>query len=322
MLNNFIRLYRNDDAGGAGGGGGAGAGAGSGAGSGDGGAAGAGAAGSAGAGAGAGAQGGQGGSGAQDWRGSIDPTIKDNPSLSKFKDPGALAKSYLELEKKIGAKGIAIPGKDAKADDFVAVMDQLGRPKDASEYKLPDVKLPDGLPKNEALENGFKSLAHKAGLLPFQVEGLYKWYAESQVAEYNQLVKERTDARQAAEASLRKEWGKAYDANIAMNDRIWKQFADDDFKTFMDESGLGNDPRFHKFMANVSKNFSPDSIGGDRGLTTKTPDEAVREINRIRVDKEHPLFEAYRNRQHPDHDHAVKMMTDLHEQAYPEDKKG
>jgi hypothetical protein len=313
----FLRLHRNTD-GGDGNGNGAGDGTGgAGAGqSGDGQGQGAGADGS---GAGKGGNEGAGASGQpQDWRSGIDASIKDHPSLAKFKDPGSIAKSYLELEKKIGLKGVAIPGKDAKAEDYVAVMDQLGRPKEATAYKLPEIKLPEGLPKSEAMENAFKGVSHKVGLLPFQVEGLYKWYSEATAADYTNLVNERKAARDNAETTLRTTWGKAYDANAALADKVWKANADDDFKAFMDESNLGNDPRFMKFMVSMAKKFGEDSIGNDGGTGTKTPDEATREINRIRMDSTHPLFEAHRNRQHPDHAHAVKIMTDLHEQAYPD----
>ncbi len=241
--------------------------------------------------------------------------------MSKFKDPGNLAKSYLELEKKIGLKGVAIPGKDAKAEDYVAVMDQLGRPKEATGYTLPDIKLPEGLPKSEAMEGAFKDMSHKMGLLPFQVEGLYKWYSEATAADYTNLVNERTEARTNAETALRTAWGKAYDANAALAGKVWQANADDDFKAFMDETGLGNDPRFMKFMVTMSKKFGEDTLGGGDGTGTKTPDEAIREINRIKTDKAHPLYAPYFDKQHPDSEHARKIMADLYEQAYPNQRK-
>jgi len=320
-MNRLFRICRDPNGGD---GNGAGAGAGDGAGAAGAGQSGAGQGqGAGGAGSGAGAAGsgqGTGGSGAPDWRTTIDPAIKDHPSIGKFKDPGSLAKSYLELEKKIGLKGIPVPGKDAKADDYVAVMDQLGRPKAPADYKLPDVKLPEGLPKSDVMEGAFKDMSHKMGLLPFQVEGLYKWYAEANAAEYTNLVNERNEAKNAAETALRTAWGKAYDANAALAGKVWEANADPEFKAFMDETGLGNDPRFMKFMVTMAKKFGEDSIGGGDGIGTKTPDEALKEINRIRHDKAHPLNAAYFNSQHPDHDHAIKVMNDLHEQAYPDDR--
>ena len=53
--------------------------------------------------------GGAGGGGTADWRIGVDETIRDNPSLTKFKDVNGLAKSYLEAQKLVGREKIPIP---------------------------------------------------------------------------------------------------------------------------------------------------------------------------------------------------------------------
>ena len=55
--------------------------------------------------------------------------------LTKFTNISDLAKSYAELEGKIG-NSIVKPGKDATAEETSAFYEKLGRPKDASGYSL------------------------------------------------------------------------------------------------------------------------------------------------------------------------------------------
>lgn len=48
----------------------------------------------------------------QDWRASLPPEIQKLPSLEKFKDAGSLVRSYIELQTKLGAKGVLMPRRE------------------------------------------------------------------------------------------------------------------------------------------------------------------------------------------------------------------
>ena len=250
-----------------------------------------------------------------DWRANLDPAVKDHPSLQKFKTPADLAKSYIEAERFLGREKIPLPPKDAKPEDWDMVFNSLGRPSDPNAYKVPEVKYPEGMqPASEDQLKEFKSFAHKIGLLPKQVEALFQWNHDRNVGYMDGMTKATTQSRQDAETGLRKEWGKAYDANLGLIKGLLGKFGDDGMSQLI-ESGLGNDPRFIKFAYQVAKNFGEDGqfLGGQAASLTLTPEEALAEISKIRNDKVHP----YNAPSNPEHKKAVEYMAALYEMAYP-----
>jgi hypothetical protein len=197
-----------------------------------------------------------------------------------------VVKSYVNVQPLIGVDKLPIPPKDAKPEvreKFLnEAFDRLGRPKEAKEYKLTDVKLPDGVnikSSPEALD-ALKTQAHKLGLLPHQLDGLYSWYmndtASKVVAHEQGIVK----ARQDAEAALRQEFGAAYDGKVAKAQELLKRFAGDDFKSLLDK-GLGNDPAVVRFMSKMAETISEDTVTRGTSEVTMTPQEAKNEIPKV-----------------------------------------
>jgi hypothetical protein len=174
--------------------------------------------------------GGVGGGGAADWRAGIaDEKLRADASLSKFKDLGSLAKSYVELQALQGSS-IRVPGPDAGADAIAefrgkvmrhvpdaivlpadeagrakvepVVWEKLGRPKEAKEYALPQgVELPDDVA--EALRKD----ALELGLTKSQFGAVAKRAADAR-SKGSQAEKEDL-------AALRKELGEAFDERAA-----------------------------------------------------------------------------------------------------------
>ena len=59
------------------------------------------------------------------WTDSLqDEGLRLHPSLTKFEDVPALAKSYVELESKIGSKGVLLPGENATPTEVRTAMSQ------------------------------------------------------------------------------------------------------------------------------------------------------------------------------------------------------
>lgn len=250
-----------------------------------------------------------------EWRKNLPEGIRENPILDKFNSLEDVAKSYIEAQKFIGRKKIPLPPENATKEDWDVVFKSLGRPEKAEDYKIPEIKdLPEDFEiSNEMVEN-FKEEAHKLGLLPPQVEGLYKWYVDTQknfIEHYNEL---REEDRANAEANLRKEWGKAYGQNLGFAQKVMKQFADEDAVTEIEES-LGNNPALIKMFYNIGKTMSEDVLAGaGERRFTKTPEEARQEILRIKSDLKHPLHDEF----HPEHKQALEYMESLYKMAYPE----
>jgi hypothetical protein len=178
--------------------------------------------------------------------------------LSRFKTSKDVAKSYLELEKRLGAS-VVIPGKDATQSEKDEFAKRLGRPESPDGYELDQVYLPDGVSRQNGAEDAFKKMAYELGLTKEQGKRLYK-YATSQAFEgVASIRKEQDSKRRSAAEALRKEWGAEYDGNLAKVQKVNKLFGDDDWVQFLNE-GAGNDPRLVKILVKIAKQFSEDTL--------------------------------------------------------------
>jgi hypothetical protein len=262
---------------------------------------------------------GKGGTATLDWRAGLEPDVAAHPSLSNFKSTGDLAKSWVNAQKLIGADKIPVPGEKATPEEWGLVYDRLGRPAGPDGYKLPEVKMPDGFPAaNEQTVAGFKQQCHTLGILPGQASKLYEWFQGIQGQEYSAGMAERETGSKASETSLRSEWGRAYDQNLATAQKVVKQFGDENLTSYLEKSGAGNDPHLIKFLANIGKNFGEDGLHGKATSFVMSPEEAKGEINRVLADKNG----AYFKRDNPEHKMMVSKMADLHKMAYPEVSQG
>lgn len=264
-----------------------------------------------GGGAGTGASGGN-----PDWRSGLDDTIKGHATFANFKSVNDLAKSYLEGQKLIGRKGIIPPQEGASEEEIGEFYNALGRPKTAEEYKLDEIKAPEGVEIDENARGEFLKVAHKLGLQPHQVNGLIKWQVEGEGIRSKAFDDNAKVALEKAETELRKEYGTAYPANVALAKKVIDKFADEGAKNALNE-GLGNDPRLIRMVVNIAKGMSEDTLGPGSAIMTKTPAEAQKEISQIQNNKKHAYFDV----SHIDHNAALKHMKDLYAMAYPDEKK-
>ena len=188
-------------------------------------------------------------------------------SLSKFeKGIPDLAKSYAELEKKVG-QAITIPSEKASAEEVAAFRKAVGVPEKPEDYKLDKVELPDGKELDGQWSKELKGLAHKLNLSQGQLGGLHEWYFKNLVAEM-QLVK--TTAEQANTA-LRKEMGAEYEAAITYKGRAVDKFLNPTTKVLFERSGLGNHPEILKMFVAIGKGMGEHFFAeGSRGERVET----------------------------------------------------
>lgn len=250
-----------------------------------------------------------------DWRASLDENIRNHPSLKDFKTPGDVVKSYVEVQKLIGPEKIIMPSKDADEKEWnERVFDRLGRPKDPKDYQLPlDITIPKELPVSEKLVQGFREQAHKLGILPKQFQGMYKWFMNEQIAQYNDLVTVNKANAEKSTAALRTEWGAAFDQNLGISERVLQTYGDENVINFVKQNGLNTDANFVKFLHNIGKVLSEDQLTGKPPSLIMAPEEAKAELAKMENDKKHPLFDAM----HPEHQAAMKKRDMLYRMAYP-----
>jgi DNA-binding ferritin-like protein (Dps family) len=246
--------------------------------------------------------------------------FKDDPVFKPFEGKvlGDVFKSYKHAQTLVGAEKIPIPaGKLNTPENWAYVMDKLGRPKSADGYKL-EANLPDGFPTDEKLTAGFKQAAHYLGLLPWQAEGLFKFYNDAQVQAFQQIEADMTAQAEKTEAALMAELGtkQKYDDFVRGADAALQRFggSPEDIAAFSEK--FGNDPIAVKILGNVAKAMMEDAaVRGDKNFDLFGEDAASKAKD-IMSNPENALYKAYHDNAHPQHHHVVdevfRLMSAIH----------
>lgn len=252
-----------------------------------------------------------------DWRSQLPEDIRGEATLNKFTDLGAFAKSYVNLERMLGAEKIPRPKGDfdPTATEWQMYLDAGGRPKDASEYKFEEAKLPDGLPYDKGLEDKFKSAAHMAGLNNKQAAMLRDMFAAYQAETFTAAQRDYQVGRQEAEQALQKELGQAYEPTVNAAKAALKEYADDKFVNWLNESGMGNHPEIVRVFGKIGKEMLGDSklkTGTDGAFNT--PGDYKKAAEEYRLKYADALF----NNMHPEHKIRSEELWKLTQKAFGE----
>lgn len=248
------------------------------------------------------------------WKAHLSADIKNSPTLQKFEDtPEGLGKaftSHLSLEKMLGNEKIPIPKGEDDTEGWARYNKAFGIPDTAEGYKLEDFTPPEGF--NSPIDKkSFMEVAHKYRATPTQAQGMWKEYNDMVFGKYNELMGKYTTQLNETKTALRKEWGDAYDSNVELGQFVINKFGgNEDDKTFL-TSQMVQDPRMIKLMATIGKQFSENKIGDFKYRQfSKSPDEALAEIESITRNKEHP----YNNKNATEKEH--QMAVDYVNQLY------
>lgn len=240
--------------------------------------------------------------------------LRGHKSLTKFKDPGALAESYVNLEKMVGNR-VEVPADDAPAEVKAAWRTKIGVPATADEYDAPSV--PEGITLDSTVVSEARKQFHELGIPKTQAKKLMDWYIVKEIERTNTILQERAEQHQQGMAALEKRWGAAAPRQIALCHRVVAELGGESVKKVLDETGAGNDPALVEFLAKIGgmmeedKLIMPVQVG-------QSKEQAIAEIAKIRAerakDKKHPL----NDKKNPGHAEAVKHFHGLYQIAYPE----
>jgi len=258
--------------------------------------------------------------------GLSDADLSANPSLnSSFghsKDLPEYARnvsrSYLELQKKIGAKGIVAPGKDATQQELRSFFTEQGCPETPEGYKDPEgLVFPEGMPRDLAFEADLKGLLHQVGVPSWKFEKLMPGFIKIQENQMIRMTGEMNQYNETAIGELRAQWGSAYDAKLQGSEQAMYRVFGESYDLMRnlpmaDGNPMGSHPIFLQAFANLNDMMGePGLAGGDfQQRTTRTPNEAKAELNKIMAEPE--FKKAWTTRDHPEHDLAVKRVDDLY----------
>lgn len=230
--------------------------------------------------------------------------------LHTFKSVDDLAKSYVHLNKLMGKKIT-----DMSPEEINQVYGKLGKPENADGYELPTEGLEGAILPD--MDKWYKEVAHKHNLTKEQARGIFEEYVQMSQGLVQNQTAQLTQAREEAITALKKEFGTAFENRLEVAKKAVNEFGGDELKTYLNETGLGNDPRLIKAFAKIGAELLEDRMISDKAAHVMgvTPDEAKRQISMKMADNE--FKSAYLSRMHPGHKEAVAEMTRLQELAHP-----
>lgn len=248
--------------------------------------------------------------------------LRSNPAITRHRDVASLGREYINLQGLIGRKGVLPPNDWDNAEDVKRFYGQIGVPESPDGYKLDDLEFGENW--NPEVQTGMLQTMHELGLTERQVKGILSTYNHLTEGYLSRYQKMGDEARSAAEAELRKEYGHAYDEKLRRASEIFHNAwgnAAEELRTIRLENGqlLGDHPAFLRGLAKLG-----DMLGEDQFRTqespgrrqTQTPEEAKRELDKLRADPE--FMQALYDRSHPMHEAVVQQQDALYRALFPE----
>ena len=226
------------------------------------------------------------------WRGRLPEAIRDAKCLDTMSSVQALATSYVNAQRMIGANKMVVPTEKSSAEEWGAAYDAMGRPKEAKDYDVPEGFLWDSDAQRDAVLKSF----HDAGLNKAQ--------GTAMLGVYRQVVSqagEELERRKAeSEGILRREWGLSYEANIAKANRALSQLG---ILEPLRGNPVLNDAGFIRALADIGGRTGETSLGG----LINTPSQTEGRLDAILNDRSSPYYDA----SHPLHGKTVAEVARL-----------
>jgi len=242
------------------------------------------------------------------WRDALSPELTTDPSLQHIGSVEAMAKSYINAQKMVGADKVPVPGNWATDEDWALVYNKLGRPEKPDGYELEETG---------EFSDWFRGAAHGAGLSDRQAQQLAAAYGEFN-GEASAQTQEQIDSRRSEiETEMRQEFGGQYDMKMERANALLKEFNAPDLTEMLmaDGTSLGDSPDLIRFMVNMSdyiaEQVSEDGLAGRDSRPTLSDGDIQNRVSELTA-KNSPYWE----KMHPDHDRVVAEVLQLREQIF------
>jgi hypothetical protein len=191
-----------------------------------------------------------------------------------FKEPSALAKSWVSAQKMMGAEKVVIPNDKSTEEDWNVFFNKIGRPESADKY---EIKPPEGMQLDEAVTKPFKELAHKLGLSAKQVAGLSDWNFGA--------VKAAAEAKQSAQINELRDSLDTYAKNLGGEEKFkarvdtakaaMRVLAKPELQEYLKKSGAGSHPAMIEHFAELAGMMDEGKIRDGTGIKLQGEDPAV-----------------------------------------------
>lgn len=232
-----------------------------------------------------------------------------------WKSPVEMLDSYQNLEKLLGAdragNTVILPKADAAPEEWAKFHERLGRPADASGYKI---EVPEVIGDPEFAKTAAGKF-HELGLTQKQGESLAKWWNETITGQVAQQQASQATSFQAQDAELKTEWGAAFTQNLAQAQAGVREMGVSKEQIDALSNVWGHKATMQFFQKLGAKAAEPGFVSGDKtqGFSdVMTPGQAKAQIKANMADKEFMKQYLSKNAE------RVAEMERLHKWAYPE----
>lgn len=242
-----------------------------------------------------------------------DTEVKGWLGTKGYQSPEEVAKAHWSLEKMFGAdragRTVVIPGDKAEASELDQFFSKLGRPETPDKYEL---ELPEN--SDEKLVGWFKEAAHKHGLTNKQAKAFLSEYNAMVGGRAEETTREMQTRIAEEDATLKREWGAAFDQNLARAKQAAQTFGATAEQIDVIEKAMGK-AGVMKLFANIGAKI------GEGGMITPqstqqfggvlAPEQAQAKMNALKADKD--WLKAYLSGSKP----HIAEMDQLMQWAYP-----
>lgn len=179
-------------------------------------------------------------------------------SAEKFKEPGDLLKSYVELERRL-SKSVTPPGPDASPDEVMAYRKRVGIPVSHAGYKFDLPAGSEGSPLDSDFQKAMATAFHDTGITLEQAKALNTAFnvfgGSLQERTAGENLRLHQQAAEQAETQLREEWGRDFNLNARYAHTACTKFFNEDLAEIELKDGtlLGSHPAFLRGLTEVGK---------------------------------------------------------------------
>ena len=179
-------------------------------------------------------------------------------------------KNNVELVKELSEKY-------PKLDDMVTALSEMApvaeKVQSATEYELPAVEYPEGMEADPAAETFFRELVFDMGIGKEAAGQAWQKFNEWTVGRLNEAIDADKQLKTDAVSSLKRVWGHTFDKNVEVVRRHMKETATPELLKRIDDSGLGNDPDFVRWIHKQAQGFGEDTAV--MGETPKKEEDVI-----------------------------------------------
>ncbi len=195
------------------------------------------------------------------WQSTLEETLREDKSLSTFKNVNDLAKSFVNTKSMVGKNTMVVPTETSSEAEWDSYHAAGGRPDTVADYNL---KAPDDFPA-EVLEQVLPKARLEAWQERFFKAGVSKKAAEKFIADYAQdilldIKNADNDAQTNLDemvAGLSQDWGNAYDQKIHLGNLAIEEGTggNDEFKARIVKL-VEHNPDLTRLLANLGGKFA------------------------------------------------------------------